>query len=191
MCFRRIFRTDWLWILITIVLIISAVVSLFWVATIPGGYEPYNYWDMLPHALSGAALTAFFLNFNISRTRKKYVAIVPLILLTVIPAIIITMILGALWEGIEVFMPWLGFFAHDIWNIIRDLIADLIGAIFTAIVYFYHFEALEDIEQPKAKPAQVQGSSQPPGSDAMRYCDNCGAVLPPGEHTCDHCGARG
>lgn len=186
----RIFRTDWLWVLITVVLTVSAVVSLFWVAMIDG-YRPELLWDMIPHALSGAALCAFFLNFNISRSRKKYVAVLPLIFLIIIPAIIITLALGLIWEAIEVYMPWLGFFAWDIGNIIRDIIADVIGAVFTAIIYFYHFEALEEIEQPDTEPVPVQDSSQPPGKDTMNYCDNCGSVMPPGERTCDNCGARG
>lgn len=190
MWLRRIFRTDWLWLLITGVLIVSAVVSLYWVAIIDG-YRPEYLWDMLPHALCGAALCAFFLNFNITRSSKKYIAIVPLLLLTIIPAIIITLSFGVLWEMIEVYMPWLGFFAHDIVNILRDILADVIGAVFTAIVYFYHFEALEEIQKPDTEPTQVQDSSQPPGKDAMNYCDNCGSVMPPGEHTCDNCGARG
>jgi hypothetical protein len=156
------------------------------------GYRPELLWDMIPHALSGAALCAFFLNFNISRSKKRYVAILPLIFLTIIPAVIITLALGFLWEAVEVYMPWLGFFAWDLWNIIRDLIADLIGAVFTAIIYFYHFEALEGIEQPDSDADQEQESDQPPpGKDAMNKCDNCGSVMPPGEHTCDNCGARG
>ncbi len=187
---RKIFRTDWLWLLITTVLIISAVVSLFWVAAIDG-YRPQYLWDMIPHALSGAALCAFFLNFNISRSRKKVIAIAPFILLTLLPAILITIALGALWEGIEVGLPWLGFFAWDIWNIIRDIIADVIGAIFTAIIYFYHYEVIEEIGPSEIESAQDQVSSQPPGKDTMNFCDNCGSVMPPGEHTCDHCGARG
>ncbi len=189
---RRLFRTDWLWALITIVLTISAVVSLFWVASIDG-YRPELLWDMIPHALSGAAICAFFLNFNVSRSRKRYIAILPLILLTIIPAVIITLFLGIIWEMIEVGLPWLGFFAYDIGNIIRDIIADIIGAVFTAIIYFYHFEALEEIQKPdtETKPTQGQDSSQVPGRDTMNYCDNCGSVMPPGERTCDNCGARG
>jgi hypothetical protein len=89
-------------------------------------------------------------------------------------------------------MPWLGFFAWDLANIIRDIIADIIGAVFTAIIYFAHFEALEDIAQRGTESTQQeQDSSQVPGKDTMNYCDNCGSVMPPGEHTCDNCGARG
>jgi hypothetical protein len=187
---RRIFRTDWLWVLITAVLIISAVVSLFWVASIDG-YRPELLWDMIPHALSGAAICAFLLNFNISRSSKRYIAILPLILLTIIPAVIITLAFGILWEAVEVYMPWLGFFAWDLGNIIRDIIADVIGAVFTVIIYYYHYEALEEIQKPDTEPTRVQDTSQPPGRDTMNYCDNCGSVMPTGEHTCDNCGARG
>ena len=149
---RKLFRTDWLWILITAILILCAVTAFIWVELIDG-YGPGYYWDMIPHFLSGAALCAFLLNFNLSRTNQKIIPILPLILLIIIPAIIYTLSLGFAWElieeAIEQFLPWIGIYADFWWNGIRDIIMDLLGAILAALIYLWHFPALDQKEATK------------------------------------------
>ena len=191
MDWRSWFRTDRLWIFFTFILIVAAVAAILWVDAI-GGFGPGQLWDMLPHFLSGAALCAFLLNFNISRTKQKLTPLAAALLIA-IPAIIYTLVLGFAWElieeAIEHFMPWVPIYAQFFWNGVRDLIMDLLGAALSALLYLWHFPAIQEPRPPH--PSHPVRSQEPlPGLQAMNYCANCGSVVPADAEYCPACGEK-
>ena len=188
---RRLFRTNPVWIAITIVSFIIAISVHIWVQLI-GGYGAGSNWDMLTHFLFGIAISAFFLNFNLSRTHRKLVTILPPVILVVIPAIVYTVAIGLAWELVEEFiqhfLPWVGIYADFWWNGVRDLIMDFLGAVLAASAFLLLFPALTSPEEHKPKPPAISRSPPIPGQAAMNYCDNCGSVVPPDSKHCPRCG---
>ncbi len=188
------FRTDRKWILFTIFLFIIASAAHIWIQ-LTGGYSAGAYLDMIPHFLFGAAICAFILNFNLSRSWKKVLPIVPPLLLIILPAILYTLAVAFAWEIFEeflsIFFPWIGIYSNFWWNGVRDIIMGLLGATVAAGLYLWHFptilEKQDVIERTKPKTHDV---GYIPGKSSMPYCENCGSVIEPGSKHCSNCGHK-
>ena len=104
------FRTDKIWITTTLILFILATISHIWIQ-LTGGYSPGSFFDIIPHFLYGAAICALFLNFNIGRSWKKVLPLIPPILLVILPALLYTLAIAFVWEILEeflsIYLPWL------------------------------------------------------------------------------------
>lgn len=188
------FQTDRLWILTTIILFILGFSVHFWIQ-LTGGYSAGSYLDMVPHFLFGAALCAFLLNFNLSRSWKKALPLVPPLLLIVLPAIFYTLTLAFAWEIFEellsIFLPWLGIYANFWWNGIRDIIMGILGATLAAGLYLWHFPAVSQLQEPveKTRPT-TRHTGYIPGKEAMHFCESCGSVVDPDSRHCSNCGHK-
>ncbi|MFX1565573.1 MAG: zinc ribbon domain-containing protein [Promethearchaeota archaeon] len=194
MASRSSFHTDKVWILATIICFILASSAHIWIQ-LTGGYSAGSYLDMIPHFLFGTSICAFLLNFNLARSWKKALPIVPPLLLIILPAIFYTLAVAFAWEILEeflsIFFPWLGIYSNFWWNGVRDIIMGLLGATLAAGLYLWHFPILWD-QQTTLKRAIPVGRSESyiPGKKAMHYCENCGSVIEPESKHCSHCGHK-
>ena len=188
------FRTDWKWILLTIILFVLAISAHIWIQ-FTGGYSAGSYLDMIPHFLFGAAICAFLLNFNLSRSWKKALPVVSPLLIVILPAILYTLAAAFAWEIFEeflsIFFPWVGIYSDFWWNGVRDIIMGLFGAILAAGIYLWHFPVLE-IEQVTSRRTRrfVRETGYIPGKAALFHCENCGSVIEPESKHCSNCGAK-
>jgi hypothetical protein len=150
---------------------------------------------MIPHFLFGGAICAFLLNFNLLRSWKKALPIVPPFLLIILPAILYTLAAAFAWEIFEellsIVFPWLGIYSNFWWNGIRDIIIGLFGATLVAGVYLWHFPAILEKHDAfvKSKP-KTHEAGYIPGKTSMVYCENCGSVIEPDSKHCSHCGYK-
>ncbi len=191
---RSLFRTDRLWVLITIILFIFAFIAHSGIQ-LTGGYSAGSYLDMIPHFLFGAAICAFFLSFNLTRSWKKALPLVPPLLLIILPAILYTLATAFAWEIFEeflsIFFPWLGIYSNFWWNGVRDIIMGLLGATLTAGLYLWHFPVIEtehDVLDHTGRKTREIGYI--PGKVSMHHCENCGSVIEPGSRHCSNCGHK-
>jgi hypothetical protein len=194
MASRSWFRTDRIWILVTIILFILASTAHILIQ-ISGGYSAGSYLDMIPHFLFGAAICAFLLNFNLSRSWKKALPLVPPLLLVILPAILYTLAVAFAWEIFEeflsIFFPWLGIYANFWWNGVRDIIMGLLGAFLAAGLYLWHFPAIVAQQRAveRAKPT-TRDVGYIPGTPPPQFCESCGSVVDPSSKHCSNCGHR-
>jgi len=188
------FRTDRVWILATIILFILAFSAHIWIQ-LTGGYSASSYFDLIPHFLFGLAICAFLLNFNLTRSWKKALPIVPPLLLIILPALLYTIAAAFAWEIFEeflsIFIPWLGIYSDFWWNGIRDILMGLLGASLAAGIYLWHFPAILEKRDAleRAKPT-TRDEGYIPGKSSMHYCEKCGSVVEPGSKHCPNCGNK-
>ena len=188
------FRTDRKWILFTILLFILASVAHIWIQ-LTGGYRAGSYLDMIPHFLFGAAICAFLLNLNLSRSWKKALPALSPLLIVILPAILYTLAAAFAWEIFEeflsIFFPWVGIYSDFWWNGIRDIIMGLLGAIIVAGLYLWHFPTYEADQDTLPRTRQItHKSGYIPGKTAMDHCENCGSVIEPKSKHCSNCGHK-
>jgi hypothetical protein len=188
------FHTDWKWILFTTLLFILASAAHVWIQ-LTGGYSAGSYLDMIPHFLFGAAICAFLLNFNLSRSWKKALPVVSPLLIVILPAILYTLAAAFAWEIFEeflsIFFPWVGIYSDFWWNGVRDIIMGLLGAVLVAGLYLWHFPIIQvehttlpQTRQPSHKVGYI------PGKASLNHCENCGSVIEPGSKHCSNCGHK-
>jgi len=194
MASRSWFRTDRLWILVNIPLFVLAITAHILIQ-LTGGYSAGSYLDMIPHFLFGAAICAFLLNFNLSRSLKKVLPIVPPFLLIILPAIFYTLAVAFAWEIFEeflsIFFPWLGIYSNFWWNGVRDIVMGLLGATVVAGVYLWHFPTILDKKDALGKAKlKTRDSGFISGKTSIAYCENCGSVIEPNSKHCSHCGHK-
>lgn len=191
---RTWLQTDRFWILTTIIFFSLAFTAHIWIQ-LTGGYNAGSYLDVIPHFLFGAAICAFFLNFNLSRSWKKALPLVPPLLVIILPAVLYTVAIAFTWEIFEellsILLPWLGLYADFWWNGIRDIFMGILGATLTAGLYLWHFPVLKQPQEivEKARP-QARRAGYIPGKSAMHYCENCGSVVEPDSKHCSNCGHK-
>jgi len=191
---RSWFQTDRFWALATIILFILAFASHIWIQLM-GGYSAGAYLDMIPHFLFGAAICAFLLSFNLTRSWKKALPLVPPLLIVILPAILYTLTAAFAWEIFEeflsIFFPWLGIYANFWWNGIRDIIMGLLGATLAAGLYLWHFPAIVEQQETveKTRP-QTRGTGYIPGKSSMHFCESCGSVVDSDSKHCSNCGHK-
>ena len=188
------FHTDRTWIIVTIAFFILAFIAHIWIQ-LSGGYTAGSYLDMIPHFLFGAAICAFLLNFNLSRSWKKTLPLVPPLLIVILPAILYTLALAFAWEFFEeflsIFFPWFGIYSDFWWNGVRDIIMGLLGATIVAGLYLWHFPAILEKQEALGKStSQTRDTGYIPGKASMQYCENCGTTVEPGSKHCTFCGHK-
>jgi hypothetical protein len=188
------FQTDKVWLITTLIFFILATCAHIWIQ-LTGGYSSGSYLDMIPHFLYGASICALFLNFNIGKSWKKVIPIIPPLLLVILPAILYTLAVAFAWEILEeflsIFLPWLGFYSDFWWNGVRDIIVGFFGALVGVGLYLRHFPKIVEQREGlhRARP-KTPPPSYIPGKTAMHYCDACGAILPADAKHCPHCGHK-
>lgn len=190
---RSRFQTDPFWIAISVIFFTLAF-SAHILIQLTGGYSPGSYWDMIPHFLFGAAICALLLNFNLSRSLKKLIPVIPPLLLVILPAIFYTIAVGFTWEIIEEifeqFFPWLGYYSDFWWNGIRDILMDFLGALLATGLYLWHFPMQASKVAKELRGAKIVPTGYIPGKIAMVYCDSCGSTIPPDSRHCPNCGEK-